>query len=73
MPKLSFLQLTKVFGAGFVGYTVLVSILSVSAAAAFPEYLKMRFDMSIDTFLTMVFFYFGFFGLVAMLLMLIGA
>ena len=73
MPKLSFLQLTKVFGVGFIGYTVLVSIVSVGAAAAFPAYFKKRFDMSIDTFLTMVLFYSGFFGLVAMLLMLIGA
>ncbi len=73
MPKLSFLQLTKIFGAGFVGYTVLVSVLSVGATVVFPDYLKKRFDMSLDMFLETMFIYFGLLGLVAMLLMLIGA
>jgi len=73
IPKLTFFQLTKVFGAGFLGYALLVTLGSISAAVIFPDYVKLRFDMSIHTFLEMVFFYCGFFGLVATSLMLIGA
>jgi hypothetical protein len=65
MPKLSFSQLTKVFGAGFVGYALLVTFGSISTAVIFPEYVKLRFDMLIHTFLESVLFYFGFFGLFA--------
>ena len=73
MPKLSFFQLTKVFAAGFIGYAVLVSLVSVGAAVVFPEFVKAQFDMSIRTFLETIVFYFGFFGLIATPLMLIGA
>jgi hypothetical protein len=73
MPKLTFFQLTKVFLAGFIGYALLISVASITVAVIFPDYVKLRFDMSIDTFLEMIFFYFGFLGLVATCLMLIGA
>ena len=73
MPKLSFFQLTKVFVAGFIGYALLISLASIAAAVIYPDYIKLRFDMSIDTFLEMVFFHFGFLGLIATSLMLICA
>jgi len=73
MPKLSFFQLTKVFVAGFIGYAVLLCLITIAVGVVFPDYVKLRFDMSIDTFLEMVFFYFGIFGFIATFLMLIGA
>ncbi len=73
MPKLSFFQLTKIFVAGFIGYALLVSLLSITLAVVFPHYIVRRFDMSIDTFFLMVSWYFGIFGIVATFLMLIGA
>lgn len=73
MPKLTFFQLTKIFVAGFLGYALLVLLLSVGAANFFPGFVKGRLDMSIGTFYHEVFIYFGFFGMVSALLMLVGA
>jgi hypothetical protein len=73
MPRLSLFQLTKVFAAGFLGYAVLVTLFSVGIALLFPSYIIARFDMSIDTFLELLFVYLGFLGAMATFLMLIGA
>jgi hypothetical protein len=74
MPKLSFLQLTKVFVAGFLGYALLVAVLSFGTALFFPSYIKSGWlDMSIHEFLKAIFFYFGILGAIATPLMLVGA
>ena len=74
MPKLSFIQLTKIFVAGFLGYALLVSILSLGTALLFPSFIKgSPLDMSIGTFFQDVFYFFGFLGIIATLLMLVGA
>jgi len=73
MPKLSFLQMTKIFVAGFFGYAVLGSLVTLGAAAVFPDYLKRHLDMDIPNFLSMMFVYFGLFGLIVTPFMLVGA
>ena len=73
MPRLSFLQLTKIFAAGFLGYALLLSVLSLGTALLFPSFVKGRLDMSIHTFFETVFYYFGVLGLIATPLMLTGA
>ena len=73
MPKLSFLQLTRIFIAGFIGYAVLGSLVIIGAAVVFPDYVKGRFDMDIYNFLKMMFVYSGVFGLTVTPFMLIGA
>jgi hypothetical protein len=73
MPTLSFSQLAKVFAAGFVGYALVISLLSLATAVAFPDFVKGRMDMSLHEFFRMVFYYFGVLGLIATPLMLIGA
>jgi len=73
MPTLSLFQLAKVFAAGFVGYALFISVLSVGTAVAFPDFVKARLDMSLHEFFRMVFYYFGLLGLIATPLMLIGA
>ena len=74
MPNLSFLQLAKVFAAGFLGYVVLTSFAAFVVALAFPNFVNGDpLDMSIDMFFKTVFFHFGILGVVATLLMLVGA
>jgi len=73
MPKLSFLQLVKVFAAGLLGYSVLACSLALAIGALFPTYIKGRLDMSVGTFYQFLFFYFGVCVLIATPLMLIGA
>ena len=73
MPLLSLFQLTKVFAAGFVGYAMVVSLVSVGTAAFFPGYIKGRLDMSIELFFWMVFYYFGAFGIFVTALMVVSA
>lgn len=73
MPRLSFIEVVKIFSAGFLGYALFVLILSVGTATLFPGFVKGRLDRSIYTFYQDVFAYFGFFGIVAAVLMLIGA
>lgn len=74
MSRLSFFELAKVFGAGFLGYALLVTCLSVGTALFFPSYLTGGWlDMSIHEFFRTMFDYFGLFGLLATPMMLIGA
>ena len=74
MPRLTFIQLTKVFAAGFLGYALLIAVLSFGTALLFPSYIKSGWiDMSIHEFLKTVFFWFGVFGVIATPLMLFGA
>ena len=73
MPRLTFFQLTKIFAAGFLGYALLVMLLSVGTALLFPGFVKGWLDRSIGTFYHEVFAYFGFFGIVSAVLMLVGA
>jgi hypothetical protein len=73
MPRLSLFQLLKIFAAGFLGYALFVLILSVGTATLFPGFVKGWLDRSIHTFYQDVITYFGFFGIVAAVLMLIGA
>jgi hypothetical protein len=74
MHKLSFLQLTKIFAAGFLGYALLVSFLTLATALLFPAFIKgYPLDMSIHTFFETVFYFFGMLGVIAATLMLAGA
>jgi len=74
MPKLTFLQLAKIFAAGFFGYALLISVAAVGIALLFPSFVKNGpLDMSIHNFLHEVFYYLGGFGIIATLLMLPGA
>jgi hypothetical protein len=74
MPRLTFIQLTKVFAVGFLGYALLIAVLCLGTALLFPSYIKGgRIDMSIHEFLKTMFICFGGFGVIATSLMLIGA
>ena len=73
MPSLTFPQLAKVFGAGFLGYTVVVALTTVGVAFLFPHFIGGTLDMSADTYFKAVFIYFGLLGVIAAVLMLAGA
>ena len=73
MPKLSFLQLIRVFAAEVLGYSVLACLLGLAFGALFPGYIKGTLDMSVGTFYEFLFLYFGVCVLIATPLMLIGA
>ena len=73
MPSLTFPQLAKVFGAGFLGYAVIVVLTAVGVAFLFPNFIGGTLDMSADTYFKAVFIYFGLLGVVAAVLMLAGA
>ena len=74
MPKLSFFQLAKIFTAGFLGYALLVSLLSWCTVVYYPLFIKGNpLDMSVHAFLSIVFYYFFVFGFVIAALMLVGA
>ena len=73
MPNLTFPQLAKVFGAGFLGYAVLGSLTAVGVAFLCPGFINGTLDISVDTYLKTAFFYFGVLGVVVALLMFAGA
>jgi hypothetical protein len=73
MPKLSFYQLTKIFGAGLLGYALFIGVLSLGTALFFPNVIKTKIDMSIHEFLKSVLVYFGLLGLFATILLLLCA
>jgi len=73
IQKLSFTQLSKIYIAGFVGYSCIICILFLSLMYTFPSFIRSRLDMSPNEFFRVAFIYFGVFGLIANPLMLIGS
>ena len=72
MPKLTFLQLVKVFAAGLFGYLVILITLSLMIELFFPHFMRSVLDFSPREFLKLPIF-FGVVGTVLATISLIAA
>jgi hypothetical protein len=73
MPRLSFLQLTKIFAVGILGYALLLCILSIGTVILFPNYVRGTLDVSPGNLYQTVFYFLGVPVLIASPFMLAAA